>query len=315
MQHMALTKIQRDILSSFSGRTIYQFEPAALSGPAYPLDLEPVLNDEALFFGLKDQNGLPMARFPSFGDIYIPTRIAAFALAHFNRFLLHKNSGSRTEFLKAADWFMAADDALWHYQNDYGELKAPWVSGMAQGEAVSVLVRAYGLTQDDKYIVQAKQALNPLMLSKAEGGVRSLIEGQHEFIEEYPFIEPHHTLNGFMYCLIGLLDLAEVAAEEVEAVGFSDLSSTLETQIGRWDIGYWTIYDLHKSNSGRRNAATMLYHRLHTSLLTYLAAKLDSQVLKQVAGRWDAYCGSPVGRIRALGAKVLYRLDNPHVTR
>lgn len=312
---MALSKIQRDILSSFTGRTIFHFEPAALDVPAYPLDLEPILDDESLFFGLKDQNGLPMARFPSFGEIYMPTRIAAFALAHYNRFLLHENSGSRAEFLKAADWFMQAADALWHYANDYGELKAPWVSGMAQGEGVSVLVRAFNLTNDGRYIEQAKQALAPLMKYKSAGGVRSLIDGQHEFIEEYPFAKPSHTLNGFMYCLIGLHDLAQLSPEAVEAVGFSDLFTTLETQIDRWDIGYWTTYDLHQAKSGRRNASTMLYHRLHVSLLTYLAAKLDSPVLREVVERWNGYCNSPVSRLRALGAKVLYRLDNPHVAR
>lgn len=312
---MAISKIQRDILSSFTGKTIFHLEPAALDSAAYPLDLEPTLNDELLFFGLRDSNGLPMVRFPSFGKIYVPTRMAAFALAHYNRFLIHKNSDSRTEFLKAADWFMRAEDALWHYANDYGELKAPWVSGMAQGEGVSVLVRAFSLTNEGRYIEQAKQALAPLMKYKSEGGVRSRISGQHEFIEEYPFAKPSHTLNGFMYCLIGLHDLAQLSPEAVEAVGFSDLFTTLETQIDRWDIGYWTTYDLHQAKSGRRNVSTMLYHRLHISLLTYLAAKLDSQVLKQVVGRWDAYCHSPVSRIRALGAKILYRLDNPHVSR
>jgi hypothetical protein len=87
---------------------------------------------------------------------------------------------------------------------------APWISCIAQGQAISELMRAYQLTGSATYLHAARHALNPF-LHTVPGGLTSWwdgVGGSHRWYEEYPAAQPPHVLNGFMFALVGLHDLA-----------------------------------------------------------------------------------------------------------
>ena len=68
-------------------------------------------------------------------------------------------------------------------------LPVPWLSGMAQGEAASLLVRLFLETDADRYAEAARRALRPLRRLSAEGGVQARL-GDGPFPEEYPTSPP-----------------------------------------------------------------------------------------------------------------------------
>src|SRR5208282_2380369 len=81
-------------------------------------------------------------------------------LANYNRFCETGDDARWQKTLKAADWLAVNLEQnaheLWvwnhHFDWDYRDkLKAPWYSGLAQGQGVSLLLRAHALSEEGKY--------------------------------------------------------------------------------------------------------------------------------------------------------------------
>jgi heparosan-N-sulfate-glucuronate 5-epimerase len=304
---MLLAKHLRDVAHYVSGNAEFELNEAALRSWAYPVSLEFTLERETRFYSPKDAAGLPLRVYKSVGRQYNPTRIAGYGLAHFNRYLASSRSECRETFMKTADWFAAAGDGRWSCHFDWNDLKAPWISCLAQGQGISVLARAYHLTGEAKYLKSARMALTPLSQPLLIGGVRSHLDDASEFLEEYPSSAPVHVLNGFLFALIGIYDLMRLEPASGPSVGFDELVQSLESNIGKWDLGYWSAYDVSTAACGIRNAATMAYHRLHITLLRFLGTMLNRGVLRDTADRWDDRSKSVACRLHALTSKVLYR--------
>ena len=103
-------------------------------------------------------------------------------------------------------------------------LEPGWYSAMAQGHAMSLLSRAYSQSQNPLYLRAAYQAINPFLVPSSEGGVLTYLFGQHPWYEEYPTLPPSFVINGFMYALFGLYDLAKT----LESFGINQGSFVLE---------------------------------------------------------------------------------------
>jgi hypothetical protein len=309
MSFMIDYKILNDIKEFITGSNNFSYHELALTSCAYPLDLDFTLINEVKEYCPKDKNNIPLMKYRSVGIQYNPTRIAAFALAHFNRYLKHQCPISKNIFIRMAEWFLRSEDGLWMYEFDWDDLRAPWISAMAQGEGISVLCRAYSLTKNKKFIDKAILAAKPFSRYIEEGGVRSKIFGKWEFLEEYPTKNPNYTLNGFLYALIGISDLVNIVHEEREKTGYDSLIDTLKANLELWDLSYWSAYDLHNFGTRNRNPATASYHRLHITLLKYLGQKLCLNELIDIANRWELYHTSIFNRLRALVNKISYRLE------
>jgi hypothetical protein len=118
--------------------------------------------------------------------------------------------------IRAAKWLVSKQrpDGTWAYAFDNPlawagtAVRAPWVSGMAQGQALSLLVRVWRITGDDAYLDAGRKALASFSVPVEEGGVLRVWRG-HPFYEEYPTTErPTLVLNGFLFALVGLHDYA-----------------------------------------------------------------------------------------------------------
>jgi hypothetical protein len=310
-ERFAAWKRITEIRSLFSGKTCYQLRADAHAGEVYPLELGFTLDREEDYYRPLDFDGLPMRAYFSAGLQYSPTRVAAFGLAHFNRMCDTGSEESHSAFLRAAAWFCRSEDGLWRYEFPWRDLPAGWISAMAQGEGISVLVRAYRHTGDEAYLSQALRASRAFTVSLEGGGVRSRIRGQWEFLEEHPLPRPPHTLNGFLYAMVGINDLIREVPDVRERVNFDGLVETLAEQWRCWDLSYWSAYDLNLSPKGRRNFATLSYHQIHVSLVRFLAEVLQNEALSSCWRTWGAYSRSLPKRLRALYGKARYRLEVP----
>ena len=178
-----------------------------------------LFREKADYTGHYDASGIPMLDYHgAIGLQYNPIAIAQWGLANYNLYCQTGDGARWQKTLKAADWLTANleqnSHGLWvwnhHFDWEYRDtLKAPWYSGLAQGQGVSLLLRAHmhahsqTHSEDKKYQGAADQAFVALTRPIAEGGVLFEDEEKNLWIEEYLVAPPTHILNGFMWALWG----------------------------------------------------------------------------------------------------------------
>lgn len=278
----------------------------------YPIDITPRLGEG--FYDLFDENGIPVRDYGGrVGRQYNPTTLASYGLAQLDLYLQGGPDRHRDLFMIQANWLrqhaVLRDDraVVWEYQFDWIHgLKRPWISGMAQGEAISVLCRAYLLTGVSEWLDLAVGAVRVFSLPSTRGGVLDYLDDTWPVYQESPTQPPSNILNGFMYALFGLDDLAQVTADPLPQRLLSDGLESLCRCLPRWDLGYWSRYDLY--DPARPNPASLTYHQLHIAQLEALFRRFGAPELSQWAERWRACLGSPLKRMRSLAAKSLHKL-------
>jgi heparosan-N-sulfate-glucuronate 5-epimerase len=183
-------------------------------------------------------------------------------------------------------------------------LDPPWLSGMAQGEGASLLVRLHAATGDQRFAEGAKRALVPLATPSSRGGVRANL-GAGFFLEEYPTDPASLVLNGGIFALWGYYDVAVALDDDDARRQFEEGVDTLAAHIDRWDTGGWSKYDLFP----RRvvNVASSAYHVLHINQLRAMQLIAPRPELAAAADRFQGYWQSRPHRVRAFARKALFR--------
>src|SRR5438552_157577 len=80
----------------------------------------------------------------------------------------------------------------------------PWLSALTQGNCVSVLVRAYQLTDEEIFLKVARRAIRSFELDIQNGGVSVFVGDDGIFFEEVAVSPAAHILNGYILALFGL---------------------------------------------------------------------------------------------------------------
>jgi hypothetical protein len=85
--------------------------------------------------------------------------------------------------------------------------RAPWYSAMAQGQALSVFVRLFEVTADEKYLQAAGWALNSFKnLPDGAPWTVAVDAAGYLWFEEYPETPLDYILNGHIWAIYGLAD-------------------------------------------------------------------------------------------------------------
>ncbi|NXD95833.1 GLCE epimerase, partial [Chaetorhynchus papuensis] len=175
----------------------------------------------------------------------------------------------------------------------FKSLDPGWYSAMAQGQAMSTLVRAYLLTKDPAFLSAALRATAPFKLPAEQRGVKAVFMNRHEWYEEYPTSPSSFVLNGFMYSLIGLYDLKETAGEKLGREArllYERGMESLKAMLPLYDTGSGTIYDLRHFMLGTApNLARWDYHTTHINQLQLLSTIDDAPIFKEFVKRWKSY--------------------------
>jgi len=176
--------------------------------------------------------------------------------------------------------------------------RRPWLSAMAQGEALSVLARACLVCDDaSKYEEAARLTVQPFFHSLAEGGVTNRDESGRVYLEEYPSDPPSHVLNGWVFALVGLGEYADAFDDAEAGLLAAESRVSLVAALPDYDKSYWSRYDLFPSFP-KAFLANRFYHRLHIAQLSALHSMTGEPALQEHADRWARYLGSPLCRFR-----------------
>ena len=205
---------------------------------------------------------------------------------------------------------------VWNHQFDWeyrAKLKTPWYSGLAQGQGVSLLLRAHlqsvhAKASDAQYLEAANRAFAALTTPVADGGVLCEHEDEDKnlWIEEYIVDPPTHILNGFIWALWGVLDYSRACRDETARQMFDRGVETLLRNLPRYDTGYWSLYEL--SQTPPRMLASPFYHRLHIVQLQVMAALTGNKRFEDFADHWEGYASRRSNRARVLAEKSIFKL-------
>lgn len=275
-----------------------------------------LFRDKADYAGPHDSAGVPLLDYHgAIGRQYNPIAIAQWGLANYNCFCADGTESRWQKCQLAAEWLCAKIEPnphgvwVWNHHFDWeyrDRLKAPWYSGLAQGQGISLLLRAHAHTKEEKYLRVAEQALVTLTRPIASGGVFFEDEDKNLWIEEYIVDPPTHILNGFVWALWGVFDYwlarSDRSAKEMWDRGIA----TLVHNLPRYDTGYWSLYE--QSGTRLKMLASPFYHRLHVVQLRVMARLTGQAVFSEFAERWQAYERDTTNRTRALVEKSLFKL-------
>ncbi|KAK8779584.1 hypothetical protein V5799_019071 [Amblyomma americanum] len=215
-------------------------------------------------------------------------------------------SAHEAHFFDAAEWLVQHQDDTggWpihvtrRLSNGMLELEPGWYSAMAQGQAMSVLTRAYLRTGQRQFLDVALHAIAPFKVRAEAHGVMTTFLGKFVWYEEYPTVPSSFVLNGFIYSLFGLYDVKSTCGDgaglpelcrDAEKL-FLDGMVSLKRMLPLFDTGSGTAYDLRHFSLGiAPNLARWDYHTTHINQLLYLATIDDDPIFKTTADRWIQY--------------------------
>lgn len=248
-----------------------------------------------------DRGGLPM---PFQGGRYghNPVTVAQYGLQADAYWRTRHAPVYRVRAQRAADWLVRNQDRAsgrweYHFSFDVGgmdiTLQPPWSSAMAQGQAMSLLVRESWHTGRRSYLRAALRSLRPLRTPVVRGGLVARFRG-HPIYEEFPTRPPSFALNGFMFTLIGLYDLSVAAPRSDAGRLYRQGLSSLLVALPYYDVGGLSAYHLgYLTNSPRAVHRSLYYHRIHVMLLAALDSVSPHSEFRRYRRKWAAYKPQP----------------------
>ena len=273
-------------------------------------------SQKARYTALLDKHGIPLLNYHgSIGPQYNPIAISQYGLGNFNLYKISRDREAWIKCVRAADWLVEhleknkQGHAVWmhHFDWDYAKpLRAPWYSGLAQGQGISLLYRVFRETRDIKYKKTMQKAYAVFQHQIEQGGVIFFDDKKNVWIEEYITDPPTHILNGFIWALWGVYDyFLCIQTRDIYTLWHAGLQ-TLQHALQCYDIKYWSRYDLSKTKLD--NVASLFYHTLHIIQLDVLYRLTKMHIFKAYKEAWQQYAISRLCRMRAVVQKSIFKL-------
>lgn len=253
-----------------------------------------------------DSDGLPMVKYGEEFQ-YNPVTLSQFVVTKHHRYLMGE---SLDPVVKGVDKLIELQraDGAFPYDFEYkhpanpAPYKRGWISGMAQGQALSAFARAWKVTGDNRYLDAGNRSLDFLQVPFPAGPMATLADldpslSGYSFILEYP-VKPHaYTLNGYIFTLIGLYDWWKVVGSEKAGELFLDGVRTLERLLPYYDIGTFTTYDISYITHSLAQPYLVppkpfvhpRYHGIHIELVEVMADVTGKTIFSDYANKWRGY--------------------------
>lgn len=200
------------------------------------------------------------------------------------------------------NWQIFRDAIVWENPEEL-QFRIPkgWVSGMAQGQAISLYLRVYQLYNDPKYLVTAEKIYNSFNYSYEEGGFMRRDEKDCIWFEEFPTSKPSFVLNGFIYAILGIYDLYRINRSDELKNMWDQCVNTLETNLYKYDVWYWSIYDQNK-----KQLVSYYYQKnVHIPLMKIMYQLTNKEIFNFYAKKWKRNLDNPFHRMLT---KIMYRV-------
>lgn len=169
---------------------------------------------------------------------------------------------------KLRELAFSARGGVWEaYRASFGGMRAPWVSALAQGGALSFFVRLYRVTGNPADLATARDLfLSFRALGRSSPWVAYVDSAGYLRLEEYPSERPSHVFNGANFGYFGIYEYAMLTGDPT-AIRFAQghLTAMRHYAIRYRVPGGLSLYDLvHRAQSRH-------YHSVDAWQLSMLA--------------------------------------------
>ncbi len=259
-------------------------------------------------FANLDEDGIPY-RVDGDKKKYYPVVIIQYGLMCYDLMLKGENTKKNKNIIKLCINHLEKtkgslkDSIVWTSESrKQYNLKDGWVSGMTQGQAISLYLRAYQLFENNEYLETAKKIYNSFKYDFDDGGFKRTDEYGCTWYEEYPTSKPSYVLNGFIYAMFGILDLYRVTQEEKVKSNWDNCVNTLIKNIYKYDTWYWSIYD-----QAKQQLVSYYYQKnVHIPLMQIMYGLTGNNIFDKYAIKWQKNLNNPIHRTIT---KIMYRIQ------
>lgn len=223
---------------------------------------------------------IPTLKVESGEEIIFPISVFQYGLGAYDLYLIEKKSIFLEIFKLCVNWTYENQQEDGSWKNfEYSQPESPY-SSMAQGEATSLLIRAYEEFKEEKYFISARKSVN-FMLKPIEDGGTTLYTSELVFLKE--FTNRPVVLNGWIFSLFGIYDYLKVDDDiRIKDIYIKSLN-TLINNLHKFDNGYWSKYDIENM------IASPFYHKLHIAQLQAMYDITQKEIFNEYAEKWQKY--------------------------
>lgn len=232
--------------------------------------------------------------------IEFPVAIFQYALGCYDLYIETKEAKYLNKFLQLAKWTSDNQDVLGRWDNfSYIYPDNPY-GAMAQGEAVSVMVRAYIETNNKEYLEKSRKAIDFMLLPLEEGGTTYYKEDD-VILMEYTHLPV--VLNGWIFAWWGLYDYVKVSGDKgIYELIMQKSLSTLIKYLPRFRNNIWSKYDLGVM------IASPFYHNLHIAQMQAMSAITKEPIFYEYAKKWENQYKNPFVKLLATTIKAYQKI-------
>lgn len=226
---------------------------------------------------LLDNESLPRLKIPSGDYVDFSVGIFQYGLGAYDLYLQTRDQIYSRKFWQAVQWTMEHQekDGAWS-TFEYIYPNAPY-GAMAQGEAISLLLRAYREADAICYRQAATLAVDFMIKSIEQGGC-VMYDECDVILKEYTHLPA--VLNGWIFAWWGLYDYVLVTGDEkIEQILQASLDSIVR-YLPHFTAKYWSLYDLSDK------FASPFYHNLHIAQMQAMYKLTGREVFNEYAMRW-----------------------------
>lgn len=217
---------------------------------------------------------------------YFPVAIFQYGLGCYDLYLQTQDDRYIRKFMQCVEWTMDHQDEKGRWNNFSHYCPETPYGSMAQGEAASLLVRAYVYTKDQKYLDAAEKGLAYMLLPLEDGGATKY-DGEDAYLMEYTF--KGMVLNGSIFSWWGLYDYVLATGEKgVYSLAMERSLKTLIKVLPQYKCSYWSMY----SEDGL--IASPFYHNLHVAQMQAMYQLTGEVVFDKYAKRWERQQKNPL---------------------
>ena len=213
-------------------------------------------------------------------EIYFSIGIFQYGLAAYDLFLKTKEEKYKEKLVACANWAVENQEESGGWLTfAFKNPDAPY-SSMAQGEGISMLIRALIVTSDQRYADTIEKAKAFMLKPKEEDGTT---EYKNDDVLFYEDTDGPVILNGWIFSLWGLYDYCKYKNDEEARAVLERTLTSLKNKLPDFDIKYWSKYE-----DGKR-IASPFYHKLHIAQLRVMYDLFGDSVYKEYADKWEKY--------------------------
>jgi heparosan-N-sulfate-glucuronate 5-epimerase len=262
--------------------------------PIHPLPSALSLTSQTESLGIHiDNDGIPYINYDERGQNGIGIQRNPVTIIH--AAMDYYIAGDTKFFINNVNWLV--DNAVqkegfltFEYMYDWPvyNLKQPWRSAMANGEALTPLVKAHEMTGNMLYLDTAKELLNSFLVETTDGGITYKDSDNSWWYEEYVAdnnsAEESRVLNGMLFALIGVYEYYKYTNDLEARLIFDKGINSVKQNLAKYDDGLgYSYYDILHNPPGK-------YHLIHVDLLNKLYDITHEEIFRSYSERWRDQC-------------------------